>query len=164
MSDSRTLAIAAAVLGLACASAPPVEPASRPAPVAGRYARVEVALAQRGAPCLEADAAARLAAVVRQSARDWLEQRERLAPDGAYALAVTVDSARLRSAWVTWLFAWVAAPDHVAARVSVLRDGAPVAGYPVRVESALAGYSWRDPDARLDRLARRLGHRLAEGL
>jgi len=164
MSDSRAFAIAAIALGLACVSPPPVEPASRPMPVAGRYARVEVALAQAGVSCLDADAAARLVAVVRQSARDWLEHGERLAPDGAYALEVTIESARLRSGWVTWLFAWAAAPDHAAARVSVLRDGERVASYPVRVESALAGYSWRDPDARLDRLARRLGHRLAEGL
>jgi hypothetical protein len=162
MSDSRAFAVAAIALGLACAA--PREPSSHPARVAGRYARVEVALAQDGARCLDADDAARLIGVVRQSARDWLEQRDRLAPDGAYTLEVTVESARLRSGWVTWLFAWAAAPDHVAGRVSVLRGGARVARYPVRVESALAGYSWRDPDARLDRLARRLGRRLAEGL
>jgi hypothetical protein len=164
MTGSRSFAVVVIALGFACASAPPAVQSLRPPPIEGRYARVEVALAPDHARCLEAEAATRLIAGVRQSARDWLEQGDRLAPDGALVLEVTVDSTRLRSAWVTWLFAWAAAPDHLAARVSVLRDGASVAVYPVRVESSLAGYSWRDPDARLDRLARRLGHRLAEGL
>ncbi|TMA33577.1 MAG: hypothetical protein E6J87_09685 [Deltaproteobacteria bacterium] len=77
---------------------------------------------------------------------------------------MTIDAARLRSAWVTWLFAWAAAPDHLAAQVSVLRDLALVPSCPVRVESAVSGYSWRDRDARVAHLARRLGHRIAEGL
>ena len=164
MTRLRSFAVVAIALGLACASAPPAVQSLRPPPVEGRYALVEVSLAPDGARCLEAGAATRLIAVVRQSARDWLDHGGRLAPDGEFMLEVAVDSTRLRSAWVTWLFAWAAAPDHLAARVSVLRDGARVAGYRVRVESALAGYSWRDPDARLDRLARRLGHRLVEGL
>ena len=163
MADSRLLAVAALGLGLACASAPPPHCELGSAPEPGRFARVEVALAPE-ATSLDAESTARILALVRQSARDWLEQRDRLAPDGALSLELRIDSARLRSAWVTWLFAWAAAPDHLSAQVSVLRGLERAARCPVRVESALAGYAWRDPDARLERLARRLGHRIAEGL
>jgi hypothetical protein len=123
-----------------------------------------VAVAPEVAADLEDDAAAALARAVRQSARDWLEQRDRLAGDGELALVVRIDSARLRPAWVAWLFAWVAAPDQLATQVLVLRGAEPVSSTPVRVESALSGWAWRDPDERLDRLARRLGQRIAEGL
>jgi hypothetical protein len=161
MADPRCFAIAA--LGLACASAPE-RLCDRPSTSdTGRYARVEVALAP-DASSLSPDAAARLVAWVRQSARDWLEQRDRLAPDGELALVVTIGSARLRSPTVTWFFAWATAPDHLAAQVLVVRGSEPASRCPVRVESALAGYSWRDPEARLERLARRLGHRIAEEL
>jgi hypothetical protein len=163
MTAARLLAIAALAVGLACATAPapPCDRGSAPEP--GRFGRVEVAIAPE-AVSLDAETAARLIALVRQSARDWLEQRGRLAPDGELALIVTIDAARLRSAWVTWLFAWAAAPDHLAAQVSVLRDLALVPSCPVRVESAVSGYSWRDRDARVAHLAHRLGHRIAEGL
>lgn len=162
----RTAAALLGLAALACAGAPPAE--APPAPVAGRVGRVEVTLASdavgRGLP---ADALRSLRAVLRQSARDWLEQEDRLAPDaapGALALEIRLESLRLRSGLVTWLFAWAAAPDHLAARVRVLRDGAPVSEGALRVESRLAGYSWRDPAPRLERLARRLGRRVAMGL
>jgi hypothetical protein len=160
----RTIALGLAALAFACSGAPVPEP---PAPVErpeGRYARVEVAVAPAAAGRLPADAGARLARTVRQSARDWLEQGDRLASDGELALVVRVDAARLRPAWVTWLFAWASDPDHLAAQVTVLRGAESLASLPVRVESGLSGWEWRDPGERLDRLARRLGHRLAEGL
>jgi hypothetical protein len=106
----------------------------------------------------------RAAPRVRQSARDWLEDAGRLAPGGALSVAATLESVHLRGGLTTWLFAWAAAPDHLAARVEVRRGGSSVAVFPLRVESALAGYSWRDAEERLDRLARRLGRRLAERL
>jgi hypothetical protein len=164
MAAFRLLAIAALgfSFALACASPPgAVCELLQPAPDE-RYAGVEVELA----PGLSLDpaAAARVAAVTRQSALDWLEQRGRLAPDGGRSVAVTVDSARLRSAGVAWLFAWAAPPDHLSARVSLSRGTEHTARCSERVESALAGWSWRDPDARLDRLARRLGQRIAQGL
>ena len=152
-----------AFTALACAGAPPAPPP--PAPVAGPFERVEVDLADGSiAGRLGPDDARRLRAVVRQSARDWLEQADRLAAPAPLALEVRLDSLRLRSAAVTWLFAWAVAPDHLAARVRVLRDGAEVSAGSVRVESALAGFSWRDPGPRLERLARRLGRRIALGL
>jgi len=51
-----------------------------------------------------------------------------------------------------------------AEAVAVLRDLESSARCPVRVESAVSGYSWRERDARLEHLARWLGHRIAEGL
>jgi hypothetical protein len=163
MADARLVAIAAlgVICGLACAGAP--APRCEQSSAIGRFARVEVALAPGTG--LAPEEGVRVVALVRQSALDWLEQQDRLAPDGQLSLVVTIDSARLRSASVTWLFAWAAPPDHLAAQVSVLQHGVErTALCPARVESALAGYSWRDPDARLERLARRLGHRIAEGL
>lgn len=161
MAGARPIAIAALGLWLGCAGEP--LPHCDFGHQLGQVARVEVSLAP-GVGTLDADAAARLVTTVRQSALDWLEQRDRLATDGELTLLVTVDSTRLRSSATAWLFAWAAPPDHLAALVAVLRglDRAPRC--PARVESALAGYSWRDPDARLERLARRLGHRIAEGL
>ena len=162
MADLRLLAIAALGLALACAR-PPGAVCELPPPAREqRYAGVEVALA----PGLRLDpaAATRVVAVTRQSALDWLEQRGRLEPGGASSVAVTVDSARLRSSLSTWLFAWAASPDHLAARVSLRRGAEREPRCAARVESALAGWSWRDPEARLDRLARRLGQRVAEGL
>jgi hypothetical protein len=159
-SGARWVAVTALALACAGAPAPHCDLPSRPEP--GRFARVEVAVAPGAA--LDAASAAHLLGSVRQSARDWLEQRDRLAPDGELSLQVRVEALRLRSAWVTWLFAWAVAPDHLAAQVTVLRGLERVDRCPARVESALSGYSWRDPDARLERLARRLGHRIAEGL
>jgi hypothetical protein len=151
---------------LACSAAP--RPAGRPAPVAGTFGRVEVRLADPSLAGLAGGDARRLAAIVRQSARDWLEQADRLAPPAPapapLALEITLESLRLRSAATTWLFAWAAAPDHLAARVRVLRAGTEVSAGAVRVESALAGFSWRDPAPRLERLARRLGRRVVSGL
>ena len=161
MTDFRWLAIAALALGCAVHPLPSCD--LQPGRQVGQVARVEVALAPE-ASSLAPKAAAELLVQVRQSALDWLEQRDRLRPDGELTLLVTVDSARLRSAPTAWLFGWAAAPDHLAAQVSVLSGLERATRCPARVESALAGYSWRDPEARLERLARRLGQRIAEGL
>jgi hypothetical protein len=164
MPAARQLAIALGIgTSLACASAPAPRCEPSAEPESGRFARVEVALPPDGSK-LAPEEGARLVALVRQSARDWLEQRDRLSTDGELTLLVAIDGARVRSAAVAWLFAWLAAPDHLTAQVSVLRGLDRESRCPVRVESALSGYSWRDPDARLERLARRLGHRIADGL
>jgi hypothetical protein len=162
MNGSYRLAVAALGLALGCAGAPPAVCDLLPPAPEERYAGVEVTLA----PDLGLDrgAAARVAAVTRQSALDWLEQRGRLAPEGGSVVEVVVDSARRRSALATIAFAWVAPPDHLSARVALRRGAARTPRCPIRVESALSGWSWRDPDPRLDRLARRLGQRVAEGL
>jgi len=162
MADSRLLAIAALGLALACAGPPGAVCELLPPAPDERYSGVEVELA----PGLSLDPAeaARVAAMTRQSALDWLEQRGRLAPGGGGSVAVTIDSAALRSAGVAWLFAWAVPPDHLSARVSLRRGAEHTPRCSARVESALAGWSWRDPDARIDRLARRLGQRVAEGL
>jgi len=162
MNGSRLLAIAALGLALGCAGPPVALCELLPPAPEERYSGVEVALAP-GLP-LDPAAAARVAALTRQSALDWLEQRGRLAPGGASSVAVTVESARLRGAWTAFLFAWAAPSDHLSAQVSLQRGDERTARCPARVESALAGWSWRDPETRLDRLARRLGQRIAEGL
>jgi hypothetical protein len=162
MPNPRWPAIAA--LALACAGTPSPEVGIQAPPAGARYALVEVALAPDAAAGLDPQVTGQLATWVRQSARDWLEQEGRLAPDGDASLLVTIEAARLRSSWVAWLFAWLAPPDSLEAHVIVLRGLDRAASGAVRVESALSGYSWRDPDARLERLARRLGHRIAEGL
>jgi hypothetical protein len=161
--------IATLALGaLGCAGPPPEGVVTSPQPIGGQFAGVEVSFAALegvGAGFdLEPADADQLRATVRQSALDWLENANRLSDHGSLDLYVALDSLRLRSATVTWLLAWAAPPDHLAAEVQVARAGVAVARYRVRVESGLDGYSWRDPAARLDRLARRLGRRLAEGL
>jgi hypothetical protein len=161
----KRIALGLAALALACSGgAPTADPPARAAAPEGRYVRVEVSVAPAVADRLDPEAAARVARAVRQSARDWLEQGDRLASGGELSLVVSVESARLRPGWVTWLFSWAAAPDHLAAQVMVLRGAERLSIAPVRVESALGGWAWRDPDERLDRLARRLGQRLADGL
>jgi hypothetical protein len=148
---------------LACAGSD--VPAASPAlAVEGRFSRVTVSVTEGGTQPFGPDAASRTAATVRQSARDWLEHEDRLAFEGELELEVDVDAAHLRGALTTWLFAALVPPDYLAATVSVRREGALAARYPVRVESALAGYGWRDREERLDRLARRLGQRVAESL
>ena len=163
MADHCLLAIAVLALGLSCASAGPPRCELATAPVSGRFAQVDVALAGDAAS-LDAKTAARVSGLVRQSARDWLEQRDRAAPEGELALEVSIEAVRVRGSLSAWLFAWALAPAALAAQVSVRRGAERVPRCPVRVESALSGYSWRDPDPRLDRLARRLGRRVAEGL
>src|SRR5688572_15217559 len=107
----RKIALALAALSLACAGAPAADPPPRPRSPEGLYARVEVAVAPEVAARLEDGAGARVARTVRQSARDWLDQGGRLAAEGELSLVVSVESARLRPGWKTWLFAWAAAPD-----------------------------------------------------
>ena len=162
MHHLRWLAIAA--LALACAGTPPPESGIASPPAGARYAVVEVALAPEAASGLGDRARAQLLTQVRQSARDWLEQGGRLASDGECSLLVSIESVHVRSSWTAWLFAWLARPDRIEAQVQILRGLDRVASGPVRVESELAGYSWRDSDARLARLARRLGHRIVEAL
>ena len=162
MADFRLLAIAAFGLALACASPPAAICDLSPPGPQQRYAGVEVALAP-GLPLAPATAA-RAAAVTRQSALDWLDQRGQLDPGGGASVTIIVESARLRWTLTAWLFAWAAPPDHLAARVSLRRAAEREPRCAARVESALAGWSWRNPEARLDRLARRLGQRVAEGL
>jgi len=157
------LPVALALAALACVRAE-APAGSEAQPVEGRFSRVTVVLSDSGARPFGREAAERTAATVRQSARDWLEHDDRLAASGELELEVDLESLHLRSAVTTWLFSSLAEPDHLAAIVSVRREGALAARYPVRVESALAGYGWRDREERLDRLARRLGQRVAESL
>lgn len=141
-----------------CATPPPASdppPAPPPAPLQ----RVEVV------PAAGIASGEAVAELVGQSARDWLAQRGRLAAEGNGVLRVEIEALRLRAGWLVWCCAWALAPDRLAARVRVETPGvAPGPAYRVVVESALAGYGWRDRQERQSRLARRLGRRIAEGL
>jgi hypothetical protein len=149
---------------LACAGAPPPLPATPPR-ISGEIAEVQVTLADELAPrdahsLREGHAAGTL----RQSLLDWLEQAERLDPHGELRVRIELRGLRLRSSAVSWLLAGWAPPDRLDASVIVLRGSEEVARYPTAASSTLGGWAWRDPARRLDRLARRLGGRVAEEL
>lgn len=161
------LVLGAVLLGAACGGAPEPSP-SHPLPsepLAGEVGAIEVASGPAlGAAAVRVLEAGGALAVLRQSARDWLEQRGRLAADGQLELRIEVTSLHLRSSVTVWLLSALAAPDHLEVQVVALRSGEPVREFRVRAESALSGFAWRDPGERLRRLARRVGRRLVEGV
>ncbi|MDH3520677.1 MAG: hypothetical protein OEM49_09500 [Myxococcales bacterium] len=158
------------LLPAGCSRAPLPRLAERPAPsrLAGG-ARV-ASIAVRADPDQLSEAQrARLqrhavTALVRQSALDWLDAGGRLAADGDLALRVEIRTLRLRGSLAARLLGRAAGADQLGAQVWILRDGAVIDGYEVRVASALGGRDWKDPAERLARLAHILGRRVAEGL
>ena len=77
---------------------------------------------------------------------------------------VRVEALELRSTPTAWLLAGLAAPDRLSVGVEVADSNGVLARFPASAASTLGGWAWRDPDARLLRLARRLGMRVAQGL
>jgi len=104
------------------------------------------------------------APVLRQSALDWLDARGRFAPDGELSLHVHIRFVRLRSELVALLFGRASRADRLEATITVKRGDRRLADFPVRVASSLGGRAWKDPEERLQRMARVLGRRVAEGL
>ena len=99
---------------------------------------------------------------LRQSALDWLEQRDRFSPQGEVRVKVRIRSLHLRGSLAArWWPAW-AARDRLGVEVTVEREGVEVARFQRSLESRLGGSDWADPRARARRLARRLGQRVAE--
>jgi hypothetical protein len=161
--------VVGAVLGLACAS--PMEPP----PAAHAPFLLTQGLAVRGLH-VEADAALdpsarddleRLEAreVIRQSALDWLEHHDQFDPDtGELELRVRVRALSLRSRTSAWLWPDVAGTDRLEASVAALADGDLRKTFGVRTETRVGGKAWREPEARLRRLAQQLGRQIAERL
>jgi hypothetical protein len=104
------------------------------------------------------------ALVLRQSALDWLDARGRFGSSGELSLHVQIRSVRLRGEFVALLFGRASRADHLEAFVMVARNGQQVRNFSARVASSVGGRDWKDPEERLQRMARMLGRRIAEGL
>jgi len=102
--------------------------------------------------------------IVRQSALDWFDHRDRFARDGELELRVRILELRLRSRVTALLFARISGADRLEASVVASRQGTVLKTYPVAAASALGGRAWSDPTERLQRLSRLLGQRIALGL
>ena len=167
----RNIAVCCSLLALlACSSQPLPAPVEPPLPPLlgdrGTVGRVDVVA---DAPPLSGAQQALLrrhdaAPVLRQSALDWLDARGRFAPDGELSLHVHIRFVRLRSELVALLFGRASRADRLEATITVKRGDRRLADFPVRVASSLGGRAWKDPEERLQRMARVLGRRVAEGL
>ena len=150
---------------LACGGAPAPQPALHPAALGPDAlvadVRVKSAASLSAGDTRALDAVA-VDQVVRQSALDWLEHRQRFHRDGAIRVTVLLRALRLRS----WLVAWVwpdwSGVDSLAADVTVLRGSQVLMRFPARADSSIGGWEWRASGERLDRLARRLGRTIIE--
>jgi hypothetical protein len=101
---------------------------------------------------------------LRQGVLDWLDQQGHFARDGELAVEVSLREVHVRSSFSALLLRHVAAADRLGARVQVTRRGEPAKLFPAEVASAVGGWAWRKPDARLERMVRVLSQRIAEGL
>jgi len=104
------------------------------------------------------------AAVLRQTALDWLDARGHFDLEGEIALRVQIRDLRVRSQLAVLLLGGVAGSDHIEVSVVVLRGGEAVDDFAAHVVSAAGGRDWKRPGDRLERMARMLGQRVAEGL
>jgi hypothetical protein len=104
------------------------------------------------------------ARVLRQSALDWLDARGHFDPSGEFSLHVQIRSVRLRGELVALLFGRSSRADQLEAFVMVMRNDQRVKDFSARVTSSVGGRDWKDPEERLQRMARMLGRRVAEGL
>jgi len=104
------------------------------------------------------------ALVLRQSALDWLDARGHFGPSGEFSLHVQIRSVRLRGELVALLFGRASRADQLEAFVMLTRDTQRVKGFSARVTSSVGGRDWRNPEERMQRMARMLGRRVAEGL
>ena len=167
----RNLALYCSLLVLlACRSEPIPAPVERSLPILlgdrGTVGRVVVVA---DSPPLSTAQQALLrrhhaAPVLRQSALDWLDARGHFGPSGEFSLHVQIRSVRLRSELVALLFGRASRADQLEAFVMLTRNAQRVKGFSARVTSSVGGRDWRDPEERLQRMARMLGRRVAEGL
>ena len=155
-------ALACLALALSCSAARGPEPESATTPHSGTppgpISAVRVELAS-GLEAPHGELARRVAA---QTALDWLEHAGVFDPRASGRVYATITELRVRSATTTWLFPFLAPPDRMAVRVRF--EGPPELGssFEIAVESRVAGFRWRDRTMRAERLARRLGRRIAE--
>ena len=83
--------------------------------------------------------------IVRQSALDWFDHRDRFDRQGELELSVRIRELRLRSRTTALLFARISGADRLGASVVASRDGSVLKTYAVRSASALGGRAWSDP-------------------
>lgn len=102
--------------------------------------------------------------IVRQSALDWFDHRDRFDRDGELELRVRIRELRLRSRATALAFSGISGADRLEASVVASRQGTVLKTYAVGAASALGGRLWSDPTVRLQRLARQLGQQIALGL
>ncbi len=73
-----------------------------------------------------------------------------------------VKGVSLAGAMSTWLWRGLVGEDWLEVRVTVRDSGGLREDFILTERTAVEGWEWRDADARLDRMARRLGRRIAE--
>lgn len=163
-------AVVLALDSLACGGDPPVPVEARGAPHVltgeARVGRVEVTA---DAQLLSAGQRKLLrrheaATVLRQSALDWLDARGHFARKGELLLQVQIRAVRLRSELAALLLGGAAGADSLEVSVRVTRGGEELKIFAAHVTSSAGGRDWKDPGDRLQRMARRLGQRVADGL
>ena len=154
--------IAATLLG--CASpAPQVQPAPPPLPDGARVSDLRVELSASVGPA-ERKSLERVDAhqLLRLSALDWFEHEKRFDPNGSVEIRVEVIALSLRAAAAVWLWPDMGSPDALTVRVYLRLQNETREAFTWEEQTRVGGWEWRDADARLERLARRLGRRIAE--
>lgn len=168
MTGRHPVAVASLLLALLSCRSEPASVLEPPRPLADPLPVGRMVVSVSSPPLSVAQQALlrrhRVGGVLRQSALDWLEARGRFDPAGAYAVEVQIRSVRLRGAWVALLLGRAAGEDHLEASVRLTRAGQLVNEFSSRVASSAGGRDWKDPAERLQRMARILGRRIAEGL
>ena len=108
--------------------------------------------------------ATEIPSVMRFAALDWFEHVGRFDTRASLVLFVEVRDLHLRSGLSAWLWPESVAPDHLRVLVR-FRDDAGFwrhEDFEWLETTRVGGWDWRDPEARLERVARRLGRRIAE--
>ena len=155
-----------ACLGFGCAAAP--ERVPDPVGLAALLGEMRVAAVAVAAGGGLGGAASRQLAeyevrgVLRQSTLDWLELRRRFSPEGEIQLDIRIETFYLRGPLAARWWPELGAPDRIAVRVRVRRGAEDLAYFQRVLESRVGGSDWADSEARAQRLARRLGQRVAE--
>ncbi len=155
----------AAALLLACAGddAPAPNRDPKPLPEHARVADLRVTLADDIGPACRAQLErADVPMLLRVSSLDWFEHEHRFDREGDVYLEVEVKGVSLAGAMSTWLWRGLVGEDWLEVRVTVRDSGGLREDFTLTERTAVEGWEWRDADARLDRMARRLGRRIAE--
>lgn len=136
-----------------------------PTPLSERERVAELRVTLAGA--LDPDARAALERVevpmlLRVSALDWFEHRSRFDRQGEVELDVEVRALSLASGLSVWLWRSLVGEDSLEVRVTLRDASGSRAVFALTERTGVGGFSWRHADLRLDRMARRLGRRIAE--
>ena len=100
--------------------------------------------------------------LLRVSSLDWFEHEHRFDREGDVYLEVEVKGVSRAGVMSTWLWRGLVGEDWLEVRVTVRDSGGLREDFTLTERTAVEGWEWRDADARLDRMARRLGRRIAE--